>query len=238
MIRTEAEWASEYKKRGALWIHDGNMKHPHTLHTSGKHSNGYFNSRLVIDDDELLYEAGADLLEKILDIDPHIVSVTCVVGPQTGATRLAELLSQHIMSAPGKWCSFASPTKTEEDGHRRMVLTRKEQDTVCGEKILLCEDVISTGGSVELTARAVTRAGGTVLPYVLVLVNRSGLTKVNGRRIIALTDRPLPMWEPSECPLCAGGSEAIFSPKDNWARLKAEEVWFDGTIDGETIPQD
>ena len=63
MIRTVEQWIEEYKRKNALWIHDGNRIRPHALLTSGKHSNGFFNSRLVIPDEVLLSEATSDLLE-------------------------------------------------------------------------------------------------------------------------------------------------------------------------------
>jgi hypothetical protein len=52
-------------------------------------------------------------------------------------------------------------------------------------------------------------------------VNRSGLTEVNGMKIVALIDHPMPMWAPEECPLCPQGSEAIRAKGENWARLTA-----------------
>ena len=61
-----------------------------------------------------------------------------------------------------------------------------------------------------------------MFPFVAVLVNRSGLTEVGGKKIVALIDRPMPMWTPDECPLCKAGSEAIRAKgSENWARLKA-----------------
>jgi orotate phosphoribosyltransferase len=86
--------------------------------------------------------------------------------------------------------------------------------------VLFCEDVLTTGGSVELAEDAVLENGGIVLPYILVLVNRSGLTEVNGKKIIALINRDFPKWTPEECPLCKEGSEAIPPKGDNWELLK------------------
>ena len=80
--------------------------------------------------------------------------------------------------------------------------------------------MLTTGGSVDRAATAVTNAGGIVLPFLLVLVNRSSLTEASGKKIVALIDRSMPMWTPDECPLCKDGSEAV-RPKDNWARLNA-----------------
>ncbi len=223
MTRNQPEWIEEYKRKGALWIHDGNPKRPHALLTSGKHSNGFFNSRLVIPDEDLLDEAAADLVEKLGFQDGNQVGVDSIVGPQTGATKLAEFIYGHMADCGESPRFWASPAKSEKDGQKSMVFNSAELCLLAQRKpVLLCEDVLSTGGSIELTAAAVKDAGGIVLPYVLVLVNRSGLTEIGGKKIVALIDHLMPMWEPDECPLCKQGSEAI-RPKgtENWDRLNA-----------------
>jgi orotate phosphoribosyltransferase len=221
MTRTTEDWIREYQRKDALWIHDGTAKRPHALLTSGKHSNGFFNSRLVIPDEVLLRDAALDLLEllsnsgEIEDFDVDIV-----VGPQTGATKLAELISG-LLPDWGCSCRWASPAKNEQQGQKSMIFSDADLRRLPGSMVLLCEDVLTTCGSIDLTATAVTNAGGIVLPVILALVNRSGLTEVDGKNIIALIDRPMPTWDPDECPLCRMGSEAL-RPKDNWAQLNAQ----------------
>jgi len=221
MIRTTEDWIREYQLKDALWIHDGNPKSPHALLTSGKHSNGFFNSRLVIPDEPLLHDAAFDLLELLGnsgEVEGRDVDI--VIGPQTGATKLAELISGQVPDCTGYPCHWASPAKNEQGGQKSIVFSNEDLRLLPRRSVLLCEDVLTTGGSVDLTATAVTSAGGIVLPFILVLVNRSGLTEASGKKIIALIDRPMPMWTPDECPLCRMGSEAL-RPKDNWARLNA-----------------
>ena len=224
MHRTQDLWIEEYKRKNALWIHDGNPKRPHALLTFENHSNGFFNSRLVIPDDNLLRDAADDLLDLFQPYADNIIRVSVVVGPQTGATKLARLLKEQLTARSGKGCFWASPAKSEIDGKKAMIFNREELELLPGHTVLLCEDVLTTGGSVECTVQAVTDAGGNVLPFVLALVNRSGLTKVNGKKIISLINKAMPMWNPSteECPLCKRGSKAI-PAKDpaNWARLNA-----------------
>ncbi|OHA24359.1 MAG: hypothetical protein A3B11_02265 [Candidatus Taylorbacteria bacterium RIFCSPLOWO2_01_FULL_44_26] len=219
MYRNADGWISQYQQKNALWIHDGNPKRPHALLTSGKHSNGFFNSRLVIPDEVLLCAAASDLLELFTQQSGDVSKVQGVVGPQTGATKLAELVSDQIMVTRGE-CFWASPAKNESDGQKSMVFSDEERGLVRSQYVLLCEDVLTTGGSVDLTIDAVESSGGAVMPFILVLVNRSGLTEASGKKIITLINRPMPMWIPDECPLCREGSEAI-RPKDNWARLNA-----------------
>lgn len=220
MTRNTAGWIAEYRKKGALWIHDGNMKRPHALLTSGNHSSGFFNSRLVIADEPLLRDAAADLLEIFKKRGGAFYEIKGVVGPQTGATKLAQFLSEKLRCFANK-PFHCSPAKHEEDSIKSMVFTEEEIGLINQQRVLLCEDVITTAKSVELAAAAVEKAGGYLLPYVLVLVNRSGLEKVNGKQIIALIDRHMSTWTPDECLLCKESSEAV-RPKDNWGRLNAE----------------
>ncbi len=222
MPRTQDDWIAEYKAKNALWIHDDNPKRPHALLTSGLHSNGFFNSKLVIPDEALLRYAANSLLAALIPMDGiNVVAQTDgVVGPQTGATKLAELMSREIEDIRQSACFSASPAKAGEGNEKSMVFSEKDLAILRGATVLLCEDVLTTGGSVELTAKAVADAGGIVLPFICVLVNRSGLTEVDDKKIVALIDKPMPMWAPEECPLCKEGSEAI-RPKDNWAHLNA-----------------
>ncbi len=111
MFRNKEGWIKEYQTKDALWIHDGNFKRPHALLTSGKHSNGFFNSRLVIPDEELLRDAASDLLNLFVKAGGNVSRIDGIVGPQTGATKLAELLSNCLKFSTFTSCFSASPAK-------------------------------------------------------------------------------------------------------------------------------
>lgn len=220
MFRNTDGWINAYKGKDALWIHNGDNDNPHALLTSGKHSTGFFNSKLIIADETLLKEGVSDLIELFMSLGVDISEVGCVVGPQTGATKLAELISGEIKTITNSECFWVSPAKGEVRGQKAMIFSNEDIALVTGQTILLCEDVLTTGGSVELASIAVENIGGNVLPFVLVLVNRSGLNEVGGRKIISLIDRDMPTWTAEECPLCKVGSKAL-RPKDNWAELNS-----------------
>lgn len=223
MHRHEDGWIRKYEKKQALWIHDEDKRRPHALLTSGNHSNGFFNSRLIISDEKLLDEAASDLVELFVQAcDGKVHGINVSVGPQTGATKLCELIANHIKAHTGELCAWASPAKFEQEGKKQMVFTKEDCTKLWKSHVLLCEDVLTTGGSVELAERAVVKAGGRVLPFILTLVNRSGLTRVNGKKVIALINRKMPIWTPEECPLCKEGSKTLL-PKDtkNWEELNA-----------------
>ncbi len=225
MVVPQDEWISEYKERRALWIHDGNPLRPHALLSSGKHSNGFFNSEIVMEDARFLAYACAELVfaharEVLADNGLDIYSIDRVVGPAMGAITIAHEIAKSIAERRGNKCLRAY-TEKEGDGEGKL-MTFKKTAIFEGERVLAVEDVLTTGGSVDATANAIIKAGGIVLPLVVVLVNRSGLKEVSGKRIVALIDHPMPMWAPEECPLCKEGSEAI-RPKgaENWKRLNA-----------------
>jgi len=219
MLRSEKDWVHEYERRGALWIHDGNLKRPHALLTSGKHSEGFFNSEVVMEDPLLLDQAAGDLLQKLVREGFSHVTLNRVVGPAMGAITLAHDLARHISENRMDPClrAYTEPS-TDERGRKTMVF--KKTTVHAGEEVLLVEDVLTTGGSVEMAAQAVTEKGGFPVSFVGVLVNRSSLKEVNDKRVVALINHPMPMWEPSECPLCKQGSESL-RPKENWQRLNA-----------------
>ncbi len=224
MHRDANGWEEEYKKRGALWIHDGNPRRPHAELASGKHSNGVFNSRIVITDEELMWEAASDLLQIYLSQGGDLPRFLWVIGPQTGATKLAEVLALNAEWVLRDTVLWASPAKHEHEGEKFFVFSKSDSMLIHGHPVLLCEDVITTGGSVGLVVRALADIGvssATTRPFVLMLVNRSGLRSVMGKKIISLIDHPMPTWTPDECPLCKLGSEALRQPKNpaNWARL-------------------
>lgn len=218
MLKSADQWIDQYRLKEALWIHNGDPRQPHALLTSGNHSSGFFNSRPVIGDILMLRDAVSDLFEVFISQGGEVSDVQMVVGPQTGATEMAHLSAQLIHSLTRRHCMSASPAKRQGNGWKFMAFNDAESSLVSNKSVLLCEDVLTTGSSVKMTVSAIKDSGGVVLPYILVLVNRSGFSEVDGRKIVALIDHPMPIWTPEQCPLCKVGSDAV-RPKDNWKYL-------------------
>jgi orotate phosphoribosyltransferase len=222
VFRDEAGWIQIYEEKGAYWEHDGNPLRPHALLTSGKHSNGFFNSRRVTPDFVRLREAASDLILCFIGAGGNIAAVDRVVGPQTGATLLAKFISEEIGRRRGRSCMWGSPAKAGEDTEKHMVFEDSNHTPQPSELVLICEDVMSTGGSIELTAQAIQACGAQYIPFVLVLVNRSGQKMVMDANVLSLITRTLPMWTADECPLCPQGSKSIPAKgPGEWARLNA-----------------
>lgn len=206
-------WHAQFQKIGALWIHDGNTRRPHALLTSGNHSNGFFNASRVTEDPRQTEIACRELLMLLKNKMKYPLinmGTELVVGSAMGAITISHELGKLIKCRAGF-------TEKQEDGSMLLKRARCDPRT----RILLCEDVMTTGGTTRKTTQAVLDRDGIILPYLLVLVNRSGMTELDGLRIVALIDHEMPIWTPEECPLCKEGSEAI-RPKGNWDKLTGE----------------
>lgn len=221
MHQTEAEWIKQYKERKAYWVHDGNPRRPHALLASGNHSNGFFNSELVMEDPALLDRAVDDLLNSLRAEGLELNSMDRVVGPAMGAITLAHDMARQITWRRNHPCLRGYAEKQIVEGKKEsMKFVRTPVSP--GERLLPVEDVTTTTESVKMMIDAAVKAQCTIAPFVGVLVNRSGVTEVAGCKIVALITKPMPIWEPDQCPLCIQGSTAL-KPKesDNWRSLNA-----------------
>ncbi len=207
-----ADWAERFEKAGGLWIHNGDPKHPHALLTSGNHSNGFFNGSKIIEDPALLKSAATDLLRTWQMGWGSGPKVERVVGSAFGAITLAYELGKQLRAKTG----FTEPIM--ENGEKRMEIRRFTIRP--GEVVMVTEDVITTGGTTEQTIDELETRGAIVVSTICALVNRSDKKMLNGRRIIALVNYPMPIWTPNECPLCKEGSKAV-RPKEHWNLLTA-----------------
>jgi orotate phosphoribosyltransferase len=89
------------------------------------------------------------------------------------------------------------------------------------EKVLICEDIITTGGSALEAANIITKLGATVVGFSA-LANRGFCHRENASTIaksecklpkelplFALADFEFAMYSPDKCPMCASGDQAI-----------------------------
>ncbi len=233
---TESKWMQRCAKHGALWCHNGKPDRPHALLTGGNHTDCYFNIGVVGENPSLLDDAAADLVDLLVHRGLELHTVDRVIGPAMGAITLADAVARNISKprdsddpSNRKPRKFDVPCLTgytekrvRREGDRDikiMLLSRLKLRP--NERVLIVDDVRSRGHTANLTAQAVTDAGGTVLPYRGMLVNRSGEQKVDGIELVALVSKKkFPMYPPDECPLCKAGSTAL-RPKesDNWEWL-------------------
>ncbi|HYJ45813.1 MAG TPA: orotate phosphoribosyltransferase [Pyrinomonadaceae bacterium] len=77
-----------------------------------------------------------------------------------------------------------------------------------GERMLVVEDVVTTGGSTRETVEALRRAGALVVGAASIIDRSSGRADVGVQRI-ALATLEVPAMAPAACEACARGEEAV-----------------------------
>jgi len=92
-----------------------------------------------------------------------------------------------------------------EDGVMRL---RRGFTLAAGERCLVVEDVMTTGGSIREVVGCVEALGGTVVG-VGSLIDRSGGGASFPVKRVTLATVKATTWKPEECPLCRAGGEAI-----------------------------
>lgn len=213
MSQDRGYWIDEFVKAGALWIHNGDRKAPHALLTSGNHSNGFFNASLIITNPKLLQEACGVLIEKTQLPHPF---PGMVFGSAMGAVNIAYEMACQASCKYG----FTEPFIMGEGSFAEKIMVNKRFSFAGGTRIFVVEDVMTTGGTTQLTMADLILRDADIFPKIAVLVNRSGNAYLDGRNIVALIDHKMPIWEPGKCPLCREGSKAL-RPKENWKELVA-----------------
>ena len=120
----------------------------------------------------------------------HESAVERVVGPALGGMIIAYEVAR-VLGVP---CAFAE--RSEEGLEFRRGFTFQS-----GERVLVVEDIVTTGGSAGQVVEAVRRAGAEPIGAA-VLVNRSGRPLDLGTPTVALLELDIPTYDPKECPLC------------------------------------
>jgi orotate phosphoribosyltransferase len=170
----------------------GALLEGHFRLTSGLHSSGYLQSALVLQHPREAEACGAEVAAKIRDLDPQVV-----LSPALGGI----VIGQEVGRALGVRAIFAE----RQDG--RLTL-RRGFSLEPGERVLVVEDVVTTGGSTRETMDVARAAGATVVGAAAI-IDRSGGQQNLDVPFHALAVVSLPTYQPEACPLCAAGQPVI-----------------------------
>ncbi len=133
--------------------------------------------------------------------DPGAIDV--VAGPTIGGVILAQWVAWHLSQRRGAGEVLAVFAEEEGEGVEKRRIFRRGYDAVVrGARVLVVEDIINTGGSVEKVIQAVRDLGGTVAGLA-VLCNRGGVPAIAGVPIHAQVAVDLASYPEDTCPLCA-----------------------------------
>ena len=175
--------------------------------SSGNHSQFYLQSAKVLEDPR----TAAKLAEALaLQIKESGIEIDTICAPALGGL----IAGYALASALDVRYIFAERVEGK-------MSIRRGFEVSDGERVLVCEDIITTGGSAMEAAAVVESLGGNVVAYAA-LANRGFCQRQNSDishkancklpkelPFFALADFDFEMYSPDTCPLCKDGSTAI-----------------------------
>jgi orotate phosphoribosyltransferase len=161
----------------------------HFILTSGLHSPRYLQCAQVCQDPKLTARMCKVLAKKLKDFE-----IETVIGPAMGGIIVAYEMAR-ALKARG---IFAERKEKQMELRRGFVIRP-------GERVLLVEDVVTTGGSSKEVREVVEAAGGVVVAVASLVDRTSGRDPEFGVPFFSLLKIDVPTYEPADCPLCREG---------------------------------
>ncbi len=185
----------------------------HAIMVSGLHTNGFVNVSTVLAETNVCEILATQMIKHMRLTQGN---VDFVVGPGNAAITISFEVARQLRARHGF-------TEKDEDGVPRKFGGRVRIQP--GERVLIVNELMSTiAGSTFQCKQGILKhqAQARILPYVGVLVNRSGFDRlVDGTEVVSQCKYAMSTWAPEDCPHCKAGSTAI-KPKiteENWLKL-------------------
>jgi orotate phosphoribosyltransferase len=175
-----------------LFRKSGALLEGHFRLSSGLHSTGYLQCALV-----LQHPQHAELLGRAIAAKTRELGATVVLSPALGGV----IIGHEVGRALGVRALFAE----RQDG---ALMLRRGFMLGENDRVLVIEDVLTTGGSTRETMQVAVAAGGHVVGAASI-VDRSGGRSELTVPFSSLLDVDLPTYEPEACPLCAKGLPVV-----------------------------
>jgi len=173
----------------------GALRRGHFLLSSGLHSTAYVQCALLLEDPVRARRVGSDLAELLRNQHPD-----SVVSPALGGV----IIGHEVAAALGVPFRFTE-RKGDDMGFRRGFSLRQ------GERVVIVEDVVTTGRSTLECAALATSKGARVVAIGSIIDRTVGRDPfdVPFRSLLKLD---LPSYQPHECPACRAGAQAPEKP--------------------------
>ena len=172
-----------------LFRESGALLEGHFRLSSGLHSGGYLQCALV-----LQYPEHAETLGRMLAEQMKLLSATAVLSPALGGL----IIGHEVARALGVRAIFAE----RQDN----VLTLRRGFTLGpDDRVIVIEDVVTTGGSTKETIAVAESAGAQVIGAGSV-IDRSGGSATLGVPFHALVTLKLATYKEEDCPMCKAGT--------------------------------
>jgi orotate phosphoribosyltransferase len=170
-----------FRQSGAL--HEG-----HFRLSSGLHSSGYLQCALVLQHPAHAEVLGRALAGVLSDLKP-----TVVLSPALGGL----IIGHEVGRALGVRAIFA-------ERQENILTLRRGFSLDASDRVVVIEDVVTTGGSTRETMVVAQKAGAQVVGAGSI-IDRSGGAAALDVPFRALATLALPTYDPDACPMCAAG---------------------------------
>ncbi len=176
----------------AIFRESGALLDGHFLLTSGLHSPNYFQCAKVLQYPKHLQAFAAQIAAVYRD-----QAIDVVISPAIGGIVVGTEVGRVI----------GCRTLFTERKDSTMQL-RRGFEIAHGERVLVVEDVVTTGGSVFEVIEIVKKAGGVVAGAACIVDRSNGKVRFEGTQASVL-QMDVVTYQPTECPLCASGSTPV-----------------------------
>jgi orotate phosphoribosyltransferase len=168
----------------------------HIVYTSGKHGEAYLNKDAIYPHTKEISSICMEIAQRYKDKGIEIVA-----APALGGIILSQWTAYHLTELTGKEVLGVYTEKTPD---KEQIFTRNYDKLVSGKKVLIVEDITTTGGSIIKVIKSVKEAGG-MIAGIVVLANRDP-DNINsttlGFPFEAIAEIKLYAWDEKDCPLC------------------------------------
>ncbi len=183
----------------------GAIRHGHFELSSGLHSGAYVQCALVLQYPRFAEKLGQALAALFAD-----AGIEAVVSPALGGVIIGQEVARALPEPSAKHAVLGGGVPAlfvERDGSGMMVM-RRGFELRPDQRVLVVEDVWTTGGSTQEAIHVVQEVGGRVVAAAA-MIDRSGSKIDFPVKAQALLDLAIASYEPDDCPLCREGSAAI-----------------------------
>jgi orotate phosphoribosyltransferase len=169
----------------------GALLEGHFILSSGLHSPNYLQCALALEHPANAKLFGDEIAARFRDLE-----IDRVASPAIGGLVIGFAVAT-ALDVPFVWTERQNSVMTLRRGFSLRP----------GERILVVEDVITTGGSTRECIAALEASGGEVVAAASIIDRSNGTADVGVPRI-ALVQMDVPTFDPRDCPMCASGDEA------------------------------
>ena len=164
-----------------------NAKHEgHFLLSSGLHSATYLQTALILQHPDITEKIAKALIQKLKGL-----KIDCVAAPAVGGLVIGYEIARQL----GVRFIFTERV----DGK---MIFRRGFEVQPGEKVLVADSVITTGGSPFEVSQLLKQLGAETVGIVVVVDRSGGTFRPNGIPVISLMEITVETFTPNDCPLC------------------------------------